>query len=245
MYETGSFLTSSDEQVKSNDVIETTNHFRAIDYVIDHASEPLTETMLKDIHRILKRGTAQELSKSFNVGGYKTQPNGFMGMAKTVATIAPADIKKQMDLVLQAYAELADNPYDIAELHWQFERIHPFSDGNGRVGRLIMFKELLRIDAMPIIIEDSKKNYYYRGLQNFPEEPGYLVDTLLDGRDTFRRQLRFFTVNAGARRNADMTASDRHSWDGTISESTLKRKQAFLHELDAAQKTLDDSLADA
>ncbi len=176
-----------------DDIIETVNHFRAIDYVIDHAEEALTEDVVKELHRILKQGTKDSSLSWFAVGEYKTRPNVVGGRE----TAKPGEVATRMGELLAAYEGLgAVSIEDIVEFHYNFERIHPFQDGNGRVGRLIALKECLRHGIAPFIIEDSKKAFYYRGLTEWETERGYLLDTCLDGQDTFKALMAMFDLEA-------------------------------------------------
>lgn len=176
-----------------DDIIETVNHFRAIDYVIDHAEEALTEDTIKELHRIIKQGTKDSALPWFAVGEYKTRPNVVGGRE----TAKPKDVAARMEELLTAYEGLGRTSIeDIVEFHYNFERIHPFQDGNGRVGRLIALKECLRHDIVPFIIEDSKKAFYYRGLAEWENERGYLLDTCLDGQDTFKALMAMFDLEA-------------------------------------------------
>lgn len=178
--------------VPVDDVIETANHFRAIDYVIDCAEQSLSEDIIKTLHRILKTGTTDSYISWFNVGDYKKRANVMGG----IETTAPGKVTEQMKKLLQAYnGKTAITIEDIVEFHYQFERIHPFQDGNGRVGRLVCFKECLRHKIVPFIIEDSKKLFYYRGLKDWNEEKGYLVDTCLDGQDAYKVLLNYFEID--------------------------------------------------
>lgn len=178
--------------VPVDDVIETANHFRAIDYVIDCAEQSLSEDIIKTLHRILKTGTTDSYISWFNVGDYKKRANVMGG----IETTAPGKVAEQMKKLLQAYnGKTAITIEDIVEFHYQFERIHPFQDGNGRVGRLVCFKECLRHKIVPFIIEDSKKLFYYRGLKDWNEEKGYLVDTCLDGQDAYKVLLNYFEID--------------------------------------------------
>lgn len=178
--------------VPVDDVIETSNHFRAIDYVIDCAEQSLSEDIIKTLHRILKTGTTDSYVSWFNVGDYKKRANVMGG----IETTAPGKVAEQMKKLLQAYnGKTAITIEDIVEFHYQFERIHPFQDGNGRVGRLVCFKECLRHKIVPFIIEDSKKLFYYRGLKDWNEEKGYLVDTCLDGQDAYKVLLNYFEID--------------------------------------------------
>ena len=165
-----------------DDIIETANHFRGIDFVIDRAEQPLNEEIIKELHRILKQGTTESSLEWFAVGDYKRRPNMVGGRE----TAKPQDVASQMKQLLSRYESLNRVEFDdIVEFHYQFELIHPFQDGNGRVGRLIALKECLRRGIIPFIIEDSKKLFYYRGLSQWENEKGYLRETCLDGQDTF------------------------------------------------------------
>ena len=170
-----------------DDAIETRNHFTAFNYVIDHADDPVDAGYVCRLHALLKRGTSQDGDPGFNVGGYKTRDNAIvqrMGVAM-VRTVPAGDVPGMMERVYAAYAGLSDDPVRIAMCHWMFERVHPFSDGNGRVGRLVMFKECLRLDTVPPLVRDENRNMYVRGLDEFPGQPGWLVDTLLAERDSY------------------------------------------------------------
>ena len=179
------------EGIPVDDIIETVNHFRAIDYLIDVAEEPLTESIIKELHRILKQSTKDSTLSWFAVGDYKKRPNVVGGRE----TVKPKDVPVRMKALLDDYAALPTvTVNDIIRFHYSFERIHPFQDGNGRVGRLIALKECLRYGIVPFIIEDSKKMFYYRGLSEWEQEPGYLTDTCLDGQDTFRKLIAMFDI---------------------------------------------------
>ena len=179
------------EGIPVDDIIETVNHFRTIDYVIDVAEEPLTESIVKELHRILKQSTKDATLSWFAVGDYKKRPNVVGGRE----TVKPKDVPVRMKALLDDYAALPTvTVNDIIRFHYSFERIHPFQDGNGRVGRLVALKECLRSGIVPFIIEDSKKMCYYRGLSEWEQEPGYLTDTCLDGQDTFRKLMAMFDI---------------------------------------------------
>lgn len=169
-----------------DDILETVHHFRAIDYCIDIAEEELTEEMIKKLHYIIKHDTKDSTLSWFVVGDYKKRANVVGGRE----TSKPSEVSKHMKELLENYNS-KDNVTieDIIELHAEFEYIHPFQDGNGRVGRLIVLKECLKNNIIPFIIEDSKKSFYYRGLSEWRNEKGWLVDTCLDGQDTFVRLL--------------------------------------------------------
>ncbi len=179
------------EMARVDDIIETVNHFRAIDYCIDCAEDVLTEEIVKKLHYLLKSRTSDELLPYFRVGEYKARPN----MVGGVETTQPQEVAAEMALLLRAYHAKQHITFeDVVDFHWRFERIHPFQDGNGRVGRLIVFKECLKHGIVPFLIEDVKKGYYYRGLKEYAREPGYLVDTCYDGQDTFRQLMEFFQI---------------------------------------------------
>ena len=179
------------EGIPVDDIIETVNHFRAIDYVIDHAEDALTEDDIKHLHRILKQSTRDSALAWFAVGDYKKRANTVGGRE----TAKPKDVSARMQALLSDYEELETVSLDdIIRFHCEFERIHPFQDGNGRVGRLIALKECLRYNIVPFIIEDSKKLFYYRGLSEWDTEKGYLTDTCLDGQDTFKKLMAMFDI---------------------------------------------------
>lgn len=177
--------------VNVDDILETLNHFRCIDLVIDQAKRPLTESFILQLHRILKSGTTDSRKGWFAVGEYKRLANEVGGRE----TAAPADVPKKMKELLSSYKELEKVSFDdLLDFHYRFEAIHPFQDGNGRVGRLILFKECLRNGIVPFIIEDDMKLYYYRGLQAWKTEKGYLRDTCLTAQDRFRAILDSYGV---------------------------------------------------
>lgn len=179
------------EGIPVDDIIETVNHFRAIDYVIDYAEDALTEDVIKHLHRILKQSTRDSALAWFAVGDYKKRANTVGGRE----TAKPKDVSARMQALLSDYEALETVSIDdIIRFHCEFERIHPFQDGNGRVGRLIALKECLRYNIVPFIIEDSKKLFYYRGLSEWDTEKGYLTDTCLDGQDTFKKLMAMFDI---------------------------------------------------
>ena len=174
------------EGIPVDDILETVHHFRAIDYVIDAAEEELSEEIIKHLHYILKHDTSDSRLSWFAVGDYKKRANTVGGHE----TVRPGDVPARMKAMLDAYNR--KDPVtvnDVIAFHADFEYIHPFQDGNGRVGRLVALKECLRHGIIPFIIEDSKKMFYYRGLSKWRSEKGWLTDTCLDGQDTFRRLL--------------------------------------------------------
>ena len=181
----------AEEGVPVGDIIETANHFHAVDYIIDCADEPLTEDIIKTLHKILKTSTKDSHVSWFNVGEYKSKANVVGGQETT----RPAMVKGEMKKLIAQYADIKNvKVEDIIRFHHDFEVIHPFQDGNGRVGRLIAFKECLRFNIVPFIIEDGKKLFYYRGLKEWNNEPGFLIDTCLDGQDAYKRMLNYFEI---------------------------------------------------
>lgn len=174
-----------------DDILETVHHFRAIDYVIDIAEDELTEDIIKHLHYILKHDTKDSTVSWFAVGDYKKRANVVGGKD----TSKPSEVHKHMKALVEGYnANEKITLEDIIDFHAEFEYIHPFQDGNGRVGRLIALKECLRHNVIPFIIEDVKKNFYYRGLAEWRNEKGWLTDTCLDGQDTFVRLLNMLEI---------------------------------------------------
>ena len=176
----------TDESVKVDDIIETVNHFRCVDLVIDSASRKLTEAFIKQLHFVLKSGTSDSQKSWFRVGGYKMLENQVGG----TETAKPAEVAPKMKELLSSYnAKAKVTLDDILDFHVQFEKIHPFQDGNGRIGRLILFKECLRHDIMPFIITDELKYFYYRGISEWQNERGFLRDTCLSAQDNYKEFL--------------------------------------------------------
>ena len=190
IYETNT-IGVTDEAVSVDDIIETTNHFRCIDFVIEHAEEPLTEEMIKRLHTILKTGTSDADRPWFAVGEYKRLPNEVGGKE----TAAPEDVPAVMRALLQEYTgKRRVSLEEILDFHYRLEMIHPFQDGNGRVGRLIIFKECLAHHIVPFIITEELKMYYYQGLDRWEEGRGYLLDTCLTAQDRYRTILDYFRI---------------------------------------------------
>lgn len=181
----------TDQSVNVDDIIETTNHFRCIDLIIDRAQEKVSEALVKELHRILKSGTSDSRKDWFAVGGYKRLPNEVGGRETT----PPAEVHKEMKALLKEYnAKKIKTFEDVIDLHQRFEAIHPFQDGNGRVGRLLMFKECLACGFVPFIITDELKMFYYRGLQQWPQVKEYLLDTCLTAQDNYKALLDYFKI---------------------------------------------------
>ena len=179
------------EVLNVDDVIETVNHFRCIDLVIDHADDILSEKFIKELHLTLKNGTSDSRKDWFAVGEYKKIPNEVGGMD----TALPEEVADKMKTLLKEYNVIKEKTLeDILDFHVKFERIHPFQDGNGRVGRLIMFKECLKHNIVPFIIEDNQKLFYYRGLKEWDNEKGYLTDTCLTAQDKYKAYLNYFRI---------------------------------------------------
>ena len=184
----------SDSSVNVDDIIETANHFRCIDLVIDQAKYVLTEGFIKQLHLTLKNGTSDSRKAWFAVGDYKRLENEVGG----IQTAKSEEVPQKMKELLKAYNRTKQKSLDeLLQFHYDFERIHPFQDGNGRVGRLILFKECLRNDIVPFIIEDDIKEFYYRGLQEWKSEKGYLRDTCLTAQDRFKEYMDYFGIKHG------------------------------------------------
>lgn len=181
----------SDGAVKVDDVVETANHFKCIDMVIDSAAHVLSEAFIKQLHATLKSGTSNSRQDWFAVGDYKKLPNEVGGMD----TAQPEEVASQMKKLLSEYNANKEKSFDdLLDFHNRFERIHPFQDGNGRVGRLVLFKECLRNNIVPFIIDEDTKLYYYRGLKEWERERGYLRDTCLAAQDKFKKYLDYFRI---------------------------------------------------
>lgn len=186
-----STINAEDRAVNVDDVVETANHFACVDYVIDNANKPISESMIKELHFILKNGTADSRKPWFNVGEYKGLPNHMGGEE----TCPPQMVKKEMVALIKGYNDLKETGLqEILDFHQKFESIHPFQDGNGRVGRLLMFKECLKNGIVPFIIDEYHKIYYYRGLKEWGREKGYLTDTCLSCQDVYKKWLEYFNI---------------------------------------------------
>jgi len=190
IYETNT-IGVTEQGVNVDDVIETANHFRCVDMIIGSAQLQLSEKLIKELHATLKTGTSDSKLDWFTVGDYKKLPNEVGGKA----TALPEDVHSEMQKILKHYNNTRTKTFeDIVDFHVCFERIHPFQDGNGRVGRLILFKECLKHNIVPFIVEDDLKHFYYRGLSEWDNERGYLMDTLLTAQDRFKKHLEYFRI---------------------------------------------------
>ncbi len=184
----------TDASVNVDDIVETTNHFRCVDLIIDRAEDKLSEAFIKEIHRILKTGTSDSRRFWFNVGDYKKLPNEVGGNA----TCPPEEVHARMKTLLASYNDKKEKSLeDIIDLHQKFETIHPFQDGNGRVGRLVMFKECLANGIVPFIITEELKLFYYRGLKAWGHVNGFLTDTCLTAQDYYKKLLDYFKIKCG------------------------------------------------
>lgn len=188
IYETNT-IGLQNEPANIDDIIETVNHFQCFDYILYCAQDTLTEDIIKKLHFILKSNTSDSRLEWFNTGDYKLRSN-MVGDSKTTP---PRSVKKEMkNLLLEYQNKAVISIEDIIEFHYHFEKIHPFQDGNGRVGRLIAFKECLKHNIIPFIIDENYKIYYYRGLKEFENESGYLIDTCLSAQDMYKELLEYF-----------------------------------------------------
>lgn len=203
IYDTGTILTDGTKVIVLKDVTETKNHFTLFKYMLDTIDEPLTEDMIKKYHFILKDGTLTDSEKEwFNVGEYKKRKN-FVG---NIETSLPNEVKKDMQELLDWYHSIPSKTiYDIIEFHVQFERIHPFQDGNGRVGRMIIFRECLVNDIIPFYIEDENKDFYIRGIREYQNHHNkkYLIDTCLNSQDNYEKMVLYFLEDNSENENQE------------------------------------------
>jgi Fic family protein len=189
IFETRTIGFKDQEAVPIDDIIETSNHFVAFDYLLDTINEPFSNNIIKEFHRILKTGTSDATKKWFNVGEWKKLPNEVVGTKTTL----PENVDKEMNKLNDWYNSLSKVVFEnIIEYHHRFEKVHPFQDGNGRVGRLIMFRECLKNNIIPFIIDDNHKQFYYRGLKEFERVRGYLLDTCLSAQDVYVEWVKYF-----------------------------------------------------
>ena len=190
IFETNTILFEGDTIAKVDDILETSNHFKLVDYMLDVADKKLTEKMIKEFHKILKDGTSDSRVEWFNVGEYKQRANT---IGSGIKTTSPNNVKKEMSKLIDWYNSLKQITInEIIEFHYRFESIHPFQDGNGRIGRIIMFKECLKNNIVPFIIQDADKLFYYRGLKEYKSEKGYLIDTCLNAQDQYVKLIEYY-----------------------------------------------------
>lgn len=192
--QTKQIFETNDLTMDLDDALEARNHFRLFDYMLKTVDEPLSKEMMIQMNMILKRGTSYEDNPAYNVGGFKVRENG-IGMINSFKTTKPANVETELDALLEKFQNKGVLSFeDIVEFHVCFERIHPFGDGNGRVGRLILFKECLKYNIVPFIIDDHLKMFYYRGLKEWDYEKGYLIDTCLSAQDKYKADLDYFRI---------------------------------------------------
>ena len=185
IFDTHSFILKTDDLIKLDDLLEVKNHFKLFDYMLDMVDEEITLEMIIKMHSILKRGTSDEDNPLYNVGGFKKVPN-IIGITNVIETSKPEDVIKNLNDLLKDYSSLKEVTLkNIIDFHVRFERIHPLSDGNGRVGRIIMFKECLKNNIVPFIVLDEEKAYYMRGLKEYNRDRKYLIDTILHFQDIY------------------------------------------------------------
>ena len=194
IYETNMLLTEKNSITDLDDILETANHFKLVDYMLEIADKKLTEKIIKEFHKILKEGTSDDRKDWFIIGDYKKLANEVGGLKTT----NPKNVEKDMKKLLEWYESINKITInEIIEFHARFERIHPFQDGNGRIGRIIAFKECLKNDIVPFIIMDKEKVFYYRGLNQYQtnKEKGYLIDTCLNAQDQYIKMIKYYIGN--------------------------------------------------
>ncbi len=185
IFSTSSFISKSNDSIKLDDLIESKNHFKLFDYILDNVEKLLTKEMIIEMNKILKRNTTDEDNPRYNVGGFKIVPN-VIGVVNVINTTAPNDVEKELEKLLKEYNNKTNITLeDIIDFHFRFECIHPFGDGNGRVGRIIMFKECLRNNIMPFIVLDEDKPFYLRGLKEYENDKMFLIDTIKHEQDLY------------------------------------------------------------
>jgi Fic family protein len=191
IYDTNTINTEKGGALNVDDIVETINHFACFRYLLKTANEPLDENSIKEYHKILKAGTRDSQKDWFTVGDYKKIEN----MVGGIETVSPENTPGEMRCLLENYHQKTVHAVnDIITFHYNFESIHPFQDGNGRVGRLILFKECLKNNVVPFIIDEDHKLYYYRGLKEYKNAPGYLIDTCLSAQDSYKEHLRYYKI---------------------------------------------------
>lgn len=192
IYETNSLIAKEDQIITADDIIETRNHFSLFKYTLDHLQDSISSDLVLRMHAILKRATSDEDDPRYNVGGYKTSVNQ-IGFLNPISVTDPADVEEEINILFSKYEKKEQHTFeDIVDFHVAFERIHPFSDGNGRIGRMLMFKECLRNGSTPFIISDQNRAFYIRGLREYGHINGYLLDTCLTEQDTLRKKVAYY-----------------------------------------------------
>jgi len=187
IFDTSSFIPKSNDLIKLDDLTESKNHFKLFDYMLDNVDIELSKEMIIEMNKILKRNTSDEENPRYNVGGFKIVPN-MIGLVNVINTTAPEKVEEEIGNLLSEYNSKTDITLeDIIDFHYSFEKIHPFGDGNGRVGRIIMFKECLRNDIMPFIVLDDDKPYYMRGLKEYTTDKMFLIDTIKHEQDLYEK----------------------------------------------------------
>ena len=198
IFDTVSFVSKNDELIKLDDLIESKNHFKLFDYMLDNVDNKLTKEMIIEMNKILKRNTSDEDNPRYNVGGFKIVPN-IIGAINIINTTNPENVEEEIDSLLNNYNSKKNITLeDIIDFHYKFECIHPFGDGNGRVGRIIMFKECLKNNIMPFIILDDDKAYYMKGLKEYNNDKMFLIDTIKHEQDLYENvcnELLDFEIN--------------------------------------------------
>ena len=187
IFDTSSFIPKSETLIKLDDLIESKNHFKLFDYMLDNVDKSLTKEMIIEMNKILKRNTSDEENPRYNVGGFKIIPN-IIGLVNVISTTSPEKVEEEIEKLINEYNSKGNITLeDIVDFHYKFERIHPFGDGNGRVGRIIMFKECLKNDIMPFIVLDEDKAYYIRGLKEYQSDKMFLIDTIKHEQDLYEQ----------------------------------------------------------
>ena len=185
IFDTSSFIPKSNDLIELDDLIEVKNHFKLFDYVLDNVDKKFTKEIIIEMNKILKRNTSDEDSPRYNVGGFKVVPN-IIGVVNIIDTTAPEEVEEAIETLLNEYNSKSNVTLEnIIDFHYKFEKIHPFGDGNGRVGRIIMFKECLKNNIMPFIVLDEDKTYYMRGLKEYEHDKMFLIDTIKHEQDLY------------------------------------------------------------
>ena len=185
IFDTSSFIPKSNDLIELDDLIEVKNHFKLFDYMLDNVDKKLTKEIIIEMNKILKRNTSDEDNPRYNVGGFKVVPN-IIGVVNIIDTTAPEEVEEAIETLLNEYNSKSNVTLEnIIDFHYKFEKIHPFGDGNGRVGRMIMFKECLKNNIMPFIVLDEDKTYYMRGLKEYEHDKMFLIDTIKHEQDLY------------------------------------------------------------